>query len=40
MRLTARGRAVAALALLLLAAAVGYLTADLGTLCYQTTIGA
>lgn len=39
MRLTARGRAVAALALLL-AAAVGYLTADLGTACYLSTIGA
>lgn len=40
MRLTARGRAVAALALLLLAVAVGYLTANLGTLCYLSTIGA
>lgn len=40
MRLTARGRTVAALALVLLAAAVGYLTADLGTACYLSTIGA
>lgn len=38
--LTTRGRVVAALALVLLAVAVGYLTAGLGTLCYQTLIGA